>query len=44
MKFSLWNRILEIGNWIWIGTRLLAGIWRQGLGHWEQQIEVNNEL
>ena len=27
-----WNRVLEIGNWIWVGTTLLAGVWRQAFG------------
>ena len=29
---GIWNRVLEIGNWTWVGTTLLAGIWRQAFG------------
>lgn len=50
MRVSLapWNRVVEIGNWTWVDTRILAGIWRQGLGvqlsHPIERSDRENEL
>ena len=29
LGLNLWNGVLKIGNWTWVGTTLLAGVWRQ---------------